>query len=92
MKDEKNESVGFILVALNVFCFFLVNIDKVRTIRHQRRVPEQTLFMLAFLGGALGVYLGMMRFRHKTKHLYFAWGMVLLMALHGVIIYYLLPG
>jgi len=82
----------FVLVALNIFCFFLVKIDKIKAKRHQWRIPERTFFILAFLGGALGVYSGMRLFRHKTKHIYFSWGMVLLIVFHGAIIYYLLPG
>ena len=77
--------------ALNILCLFLVSYDKKRAVRHQWRISEKTFFILAFMGGALGTYLGMIFFRHKTKHFHFKWGMRFLVVLHGVsLIYYLL--
>ena len=35
------------------------------------RIPEKALLLLSFLGGAIGGILGMLLFRHKTKHWYF---------------------
>jgi len=35
------------------------------------RVPENSIFLVAIAGGALGVWLGMEIFRHKTRHLKF---------------------
>ena len=84
--------MAYILTAINILSFFLVLIDKKRAIRHQWRIPERTFFILAFLGGALGVYLGMILFRHKTRHVFFTWGIVLLIVLNAVFIYYLFPG
>lgn len=63
------------LLLLNVFGFLAMYSDKQKAIRKQYRIPEKTLFMLAFLGGSLGTTLGMNVFRHKTKHWYFKFGM-----------------
>lgn len=41
----------------------------------KRRIPEKTLFILAFLGGSLGEYLTMKLIRHKTKHKKFMIGL-----------------
>ena len=38
------------------------------------RIPEKTFFLVSFLGGSLGSFLGMRVFRHKTKHWYFVIG------------------
>lgn len=43
-------------------------IDKKKAIKHEWRIKEKTLFILALLGGFIGSYIGMKTFRHKTKH------------------------
>lgn len=52
-----------------------MGIDKRRAIRHEWRIPEATLFLIALLGGSMGSIAGMQLFRHKTRHWYFVWGM-----------------
>ena len=63
------------LVLINAVGFVLMGVDKKRAIRGAWRISEATLFLTAFLGGALGCTLGMRHFRHKTKHWYFKYGM-----------------
>jgi len=58
--------------------------DKRRARRGEERVAEATLFAWALLGGALGGWLGMERFHHKTRHWYFKWGFPLLAILQIV--------
>ena len=60
---------------LNLAGFAMMGVDKKRAIRGAWRISEATLFLTAFLGGALGCTLGMRHFRHKTKHWYFKYGM-----------------
>ena len=60
---------------INMTGFALMGIDKKRAVRGAWRISEASLFLTAFLGGALGCTLGMRRFRHKTKHWYFKYGM-----------------
>ncbi len=62
------------LILINVLAFFLSFFDKRAAIHHKRRVPERTLFIFAGIGGSIGLYLSMMLFRHKTKHLSFMFG------------------
>lgn len=52
--------------------FIICAADKRAAVRHSRRVSERTLFLLAFFGGALGVWLAMLIFHHKTRKLKFA--------------------
>ena len=59
------------LVLINAVGFVLMGVDKKRAIRGAWRISEATLFLTAFLGGALGCTLGMRHFRHKTKYWYF---------------------
>ena len=63
------------LVIINIAGFAIMGIDKKRAIRGAWRISEASLFLTAFLGGALGCTLGMQHFRHKTKHWYFKYGM-----------------
>ena len=57
------------LLLINLLGFILYGIDKAKSKRKgSRRVPERTLLWVARLGGGLGCWLGMMLFRHKTKH------------------------
>lgn len=66
------------LVMINIAGFAGMGIDKKRAIRHAYRIPEATLFFIAFAGGSLGSILGMQHFRHKTRHWYFVVGMPLI--------------
>ena len=51
--------------------FIAYVLDKKRAERGAWRIPEATLLVLSFLGGALGGYLAMHLARHKTKKWYF---------------------
>lgn len=53
--------------------------DKKKAIKGKYRIPEKTLFLIAILGGSIGSILGMQKFRHKTKHWYFKYGMPLIL-------------
>lgn len=67
--------LGAYLLFINIDAFALMALDKSRARRGGRRVPESTLFFLAFLGGSPGIMLAMRVFRHKTLHTSFAVGM-----------------
>ena len=67
-----------LLVLVNLIAFVLVGIDKKRSVHNAERVPEVYLFFIAVFFAALGVGLGMLWFRHKTRKLYFVVGMGLL--------------
>lgn len=62
------------LIGINIITILMMAIDKHNArkngqSRHQRRrIPEKTLLTIAFFGGAVGIFLGMKLFRHKTKH------------------------
>lgn len=59
-------------------------IDKRRARRRgARRIPEATLLGLAFVGGALFMYLTMLAVRHKTLHPKFMIGLPAIMLLHA---------
>jgi len=72
--------VLYLLIA-NLALLLLMGLDKSRSKRRGRRIPEVTLFLLAIIGGSLGGLLGMCAFRHKTKHASFVFGFPVILAL-----------
>ena len=56
------------LILINLLSFVLYGVDKAKSKGRSRRIPERTLLWVARLGGGVGCWLGMMLFRHKTKH------------------------
>ncbi len=73
-------------IIINLIGFFLMGIDKRKAIKHAFRIPESTLFIVAFIGGSLGSLLGMYIFHHKTRHWYFVYGMPAILILHIIAI------
>lgn len=71
------------LAAMSAVLFVTMGVDKAKARNHKWRIPEGTLFLLAALGGALGGCLGMLAFRHKTRHALFCWGFPLLLVLQA---------
>ena len=66
------------LLLMSLVLFITMGADKRRAIMGLHRVPEARLFTLALLGGAVGGWLGMYAFRHKTKHGKFIFGFPLI--------------
>lgn len=62
------------LLFFTVLTFIICGWDKFAAGRQLRRVPEKVLFLLSALGGSIGMYAGMLTFRHKTQHWYFKFG------------------
>ena len=69
------------LVGINLFTFCRMGIDKRRARRNQYRISERALMLPAVFFGALGGYLGMRTFRHKTQHAKFYIGLPVLLVL-----------
>jgi uncharacterized membrane protein YsdA (DUF1294 family) len=62
------------LLVLTLATFIVCGIDKFAAKKQMRRVPEKTLFLLSAIGGSVGMFAGMLTFRHKTQHWYFKFG------------------
>ncbi len=77
-----------IFVAINLVAFIVMGNDKRKSMRSDAdRTPEGLLFFMAAAFGALGVYVGMFAFRHKTKKWYFLLGIPLLILQNLATIY-----
>ena len=89
MPDPRLLLFGYLLL-MSLILFAFMGADKRRAKRRAWRVPERTLFWLAALGGGLGGVLGMLAFRHKTRHASFCIGMPFLMLFNFAAAYLLL--
>jgi uncharacterized membrane protein YsdA (DUF1294 family) len=80
-----------LLFVMSVVTFVVYGVDKRRAGNGGRRVPEQTLHILAFFGGWPGALFAQRQFRHKTKKTSFLivfWTLVVLhVALVGTVGY-----
>lgn len=72
------------LVAITVVTFCVCGWDKLAARRQMRRVPEKVLFLLSAIGGSVGMYAGMLTFRHKTQHWYFKFGIPAIIVIQAV--------
>lgn len=92
----------YYVVVINIIALAMMGIDKSIAIKNGKkkssrskksdastRIPEATLIMLAVMLGSVGVFLGMLFFRHKTKHLKFTVGVPLCFVLNCVIVYFM---
>ncbi|MGG6312991.1 DUF1294 domain-containing protein [Paenibacillus macerans] len=80
----------FWFLFINGVAYLVMSDDKRRARQRRDRVPERTLFLLAALGGALGVLIAMNTKRHKTKHMSFRVGIPLLLLFNAVLYGYFL--
>lgn len=84
-------AVSIYIILINLIAFVVFGIDKRKAHKEQWRVPESTLFILAIIGGSIGALLGMLAFRHKTKHRKFTIGIPLILALQIALLVTLCP-
>lgn len=85
-----NESIIVYIIVVNIFTIILMRIDKQKAVKSQFRIPERTFFLLSILGGAVGTYIGMKVYRHKTKHGKFTIGIPILIIWNLVAFVYVL--
>ncbi|MBA5792139.1 DUF1294 domain-containing protein [Flavobacterium sp. xlx-214] len=55
------------LLIVNYIAFSLYHLDKERALKGKRRISEKNLLTIVAFGGTLGAYIGMQKYRHKTK-------------------------
>lgn len=87
---EDKRIMKFLLVYLTVINFFgiyIMHLDKRKAKKGYWRIPEATLFMVAFLFGSLGILMGMKLFRHKTQHVKFVFGIPAILVVQIYLIY-----
>ncbi len=55
------------ILLINLIAFIAMWWDKWKASKQEWRVAEATLHVIGFMGGAVGIFAGMYRFRHKTQ-------------------------
>ena len=59
--------LAIFLITTNFLAFILYGIDKWNAKRGARRISEFTLIAIAIIGGAIGAFIGMFLWHHKTR-------------------------
>lgn len=81
---------GIYVILINIIGFFVMKLDKHKAKNGKYRISEKAIFIIALLLGAIGVYLGMYKFRHKTKHLSFTVGIPVFILVNIISVYYII--
>lgn len=55
------------IALMNVLGIWLMWLDKRRAKRHQWRIPERSLHLVAWLGGGVGMLVARRVYRHKSR-------------------------
>lgn len=55
------------VVFMNILTFVLYGVDKYKAKHKRFRIPEATLLLCGYLGGAYGAAVGMQLWHHKTR-------------------------
>ena len=82
----------FVFAIISLIAFILYGVDKGFAKNGARRIPERVLLGFSLLGGGVGGALGMLAFRHKTKHWYFVLLNALGVAIQAVALLLLFSG
>lgn len=67
-----------------------MKLDKNKARSGKYRISEKAIFIIALLLGGIGIYLGMYKFRHKTKHLSFTVGIPVCIIINIFTTYYII--
>jgi uncharacterized membrane protein YsdA (DUF1294 family) len=77
------------LLVINILAFVCYGLDKLKAKSNARRISEHALLLLALVGGSVGAWLGMLVWRHKTKHAKFRWGVPMILLLQVAVYWWL---
>lgn len=81
-------SVILFFVLINTIAILLMKKDKEYAQTGARRVSENTLIIVALVGGGLGEYYAMYKYKHKTLHGKFLYGVPMAIMLNAAMITY----
>ncbi|MBQ8209800.1 MAG: DUF1294 domain-containing protein [Clostridia bacterium] len=82
---DRGRYLFLVFVFMGAVAIILTVYDKLAAKAGKRRIPEKTLMLVAFFGGAVGMYGTMHLIRHKTKHKKFMVGLPVMILLHIII-------
>lgn len=79
------------LILANLFSFFLFTYDKYIALNNNdyiKRVSENKLLLVSFMGGSIGSLIAMLLFRHKVKKAVFVIKYAVIILLQVVLLIY----
>ena len=78
--------IGYVII-INSIAYLMMLFDKYQSKKKGQRISENNLFLLAFLLGAIGIYLGMKApIYHKAAKSKFKIGIPVLIVLNSVVV------
>ena len=77
------------LLSINICTFCVAAVDKWCAVKNKWRVPEKTLFTLAWCGGSVGLLSAMYLVRHKTQKPRFRFGVPAILLLQIALVLFL---
>lgn len=80
----------FSIAIINLIAILLMKKDKEYAEKGQRRVRETTLLIVALIGGSLGMYYAMFKYKHKTLHNKFSIGIPVIIVIQFAYISYVI--
>ena len=91
IKMEAYQKVVIVyILAINCIAYIIMCFDKYLSKNKGQRISENTLFFLAFIFGAIGIYFGMKApFYHKAAKEKFKVGIPILIILNGICVYFI---
>lgn len=78
------------VIIINIIGFIVMYVDKNKAKKGRYRISEKAIFIISLLLGAIGVYIGMYKFRHKTKHTSFTVGVPVCIVINVISVYYII--
>ncbi len=78
------------LIIINFAAVLVTVSDKHRAKKHRWRIPENTLLLVAVLGGSPAMLATMLLIRHKTRHPKFMIGVPLILILQTAALYFIM--
>lgn len=88
--SEKWITFLFWYIVINFLAIILMKKDKKYAQTDQRRIRESTLILTSLMGGGLGMYYAMYKYKHKTLHKKFTILVPVSIVLHFACISYLI--
>lgn len=79
----------YYLIIINLLAVIVTVSDKRRAVSHRWRIPENTLLLIAALGGSPAMLITMRIIRHKTQHKKFMLGIPAILILQIAIAYFI---
>lgn len=77
------------VAVMSVIAFLMYGADKMFAVKDMRRISEAVLLLIALVGGSIGALLGMIVFRHKTRHLKFQIGVPVILVCQLIAVGYI---